>query len=54
MITPRAEGVGLLDRALRQARPGPYQVQAAIAACHVTAARAMTFFPFPFSFLLIP
>jgi RNA polymerase sigma-70 factor, ECF subfamily len=35
-----AEGVGLLDRALRHGRPGPYQVQAAIAACHVTAARA--------------
>jgi RNA polymerase sigma-70 factor, ECF subfamily len=35
-----AEGVGLLDRALRRGRPGPYQVQAAIAACHVTAARA--------------
>lgn len=32
-----AEGVGLLDRALRQGRPGPYQVQAAIAACHATA-----------------
>jgi RNA polymerase sigma-70 factor, ECF subfamily len=35
-----AEGVGLLDRALRRGRPGPYQVQAAIAACHVTAGRA--------------
>ncbi|MEJ2852912.1 MULTISPECIES: RNA polymerase sigma factor [unclassified Saccharothrix] len=30
-----AEGTALLDRALRRGRPGPYQVQAAIAACHV-------------------
>ena len=29
----------VLDRALRRNRPGPYQVQAAIAACH-TAARS--------------
>jgi RNA polymerase sigma-70 factor (ECF subfamily) len=35
-----AEGVEVLDRALRRGRPGPYQVQAAIAACHATAARA--------------
>jgi RNA polymerase sigma-70 factor, ECF subfamily len=35
-----AEGVSVLEAALRQGRPGPYQVQAAIAACHVTAARA--------------
>jgi RNA polymerase sigma-70 factor, ECF subfamily len=35
-----AEGTGLLDGALRQGRPGPYQVQAAIAACHATAATA--------------
>ena len=35
-----AEGAALLDGALRQRRPGPYQVQAAIAACHVTAATA--------------
>ncbi|WP_055590000.1 RNA polymerase sigma factor [Peterkaempfera griseoplana] len=35
-----AEGVALLDAALHQGRPGPYQVQAAIAACHATAARA--------------
>ena len=35
-----SEGVPLLEAALRQGRPGPYQVQAAIAACHVTAARA--------------
>ncbi|MGW5260879.1 RNA polymerase sigma factor [Microbispora sp. NPDC004025] len=34
-----AEGVALLDCALRRGRPGPYQVQAAIAACHATAAR---------------
>ncbi|WP_433272075.1 RNA polymerase sigma factor [Actinosynnema sp. CS-041913] len=32
-----AEGVALLDSALRRGRPGPYQVQAAIAACHATA-----------------
>jgi RNA polymerase sigma-70 factor (ECF subfamily) len=32
-----AEGVRLLDAALRRGRPGPYQVQAAIAACHATA-----------------
>ena len=32
-----AEGVRLLDTALRRGRPGPYQVQAAIAACHATA-----------------
>jgi len=31
------EGVSMLDAALRRARPGPYQVQAAIAACHATA-----------------
>jgi RNA polymerase sigma-70 factor, ECF subfamily len=34
------EGVDMLDAALRRARPGPYQVQAAIAACHATAADA--------------
>jgi RNA polymerase sigma-70 factor, ECF subfamily len=28
------EGVGLLERALRRGEPGPYQVQAAIAALH--------------------
>ncbi|WP_086828884.1 RNA polymerase sigma factor [Allokutzneria sp. NRRL B-24872] len=32
-----AEGVELLDSALRRRRPGPYQIQAAIAACHATA-----------------
>jgi RNA polymerase sigma-70 factor (ECF subfamily) len=31
------EGVELLDQAVRLGRPGPYQVQAAIAACHATA-----------------
>jgi len=35
-----AEGVRLLDAGLRLGRPGPYQVQAAIAACHATAADA--------------
>ena len=35
-----SEGVDLITGALRQGRPGPYQIQAAIAACHVTAARA--------------
>jgi RNA polymerase sigma-70 factor (ECF subfamily) len=34
------EGVALLESALRLGRPGPYQVQAAIAACHATATRA--------------
>ncbi|MEA2340632.1 MAG: hypothetical protein QOG11_709 [Solirubrobacteraceae bacterium] len=31
------EGAALLDRALRLGRPGPYQLQAAIAALHATA-----------------
>jgi RNA polymerase sigma-70 factor, ECF subfamily len=31
------EGAALVERALRVGRPGPYQVQAAIAACHSTA-----------------
>jgi RNA polymerase sigma-70 factor, ECF subfamily len=31
------EGLGLLEDALSQRRPGPYQLQAAIAACHATA-----------------
>jgi RNA polymerase sigma-70 factor, ECF subfamily len=35
-----AEGVALLRSALRLGRPGPYQLQAAIAACHATASRA--------------
>jgi RNA polymerase sigma-70 factor, ECF subfamily len=34
------EGLGLLDAALRHDRAGPYQLQAAIAACHATAASA--------------
>jgi RNA polymerase sigma-70 factor (ECF subfamily) len=38
--TEISEGVSLLDRALRGGRPGPYQVQAAIAACHATAPTA--------------
>ncbi|GAA3748781.1 RNA polymerase sigma factor [Salinactinospora qingdaonensis] len=33
-----AEGTRLLDTALRQGRPGTYQLQAAIAACHAVAA----------------
>jgi RNA polymerase sigma-70 factor (ECF subfamily) len=35
-----AEGAALADRALRAGRPGPYQIQAAIAACHSTAPTA--------------
>ena len=35
-----AEAVVLLDAALRRERPGRYQVQAAIAACHATAPTA--------------
>ena len=34
------EGLGLLDAALRRGQPGPYQVQAAIAACHANAREA--------------
>jgi RNA polymerase sigma-70 factor (ECF subfamily) len=34
------EGLALLDAALRRGEPGPYQVQAAIAACHASAAEA--------------
>jgi RNA polymerase sigma-70 factor (ECF subfamily) len=34
------EGLAPLDAALRRGEPGPYQVQAAIAACHATAAAA--------------
>src|SRR3546814_19860374 len=33
------EGVALVDKALRHRRPGPYQVQAAIAAVHAPALR---------------
>ena len=35
-----AEGTALLDGALRRGRHGPYQVQAAIAACHAGARRS--------------
>ncbi|WIG58834.1 MAG: RNA polymerase ECF-type sigma factor [Ktedonobacterales bacterium] len=35
-----AEGVALLDQALRLRRAGPYQIQAAISALHAQAARA--------------
>ncbi len=34
------EGVAILEAALRRGRPGPYQIQAAIAACHATAPAA--------------
>jgi RNA polymerase sigma-70 factor (ECF subfamily) len=34
------DGLDLLDRALRRRRPGPYQTQAAIAACHAVAGNA--------------
>nr|WP_208607408.1 RNA polymerase sigma factor [Streptomyces curacoi] len=34
------EGTALLETALRRGRPGPYQIQAAIAACHTTAPTA--------------
>jgi RNA polymerase sigma-70 factor, ECF subfamily len=34
------EACGLLDRAMRLRRSGPYQLQAAIAACHAAAERA--------------
>src|SRR5690606_12469351 len=34
------EGLALVDKALRHARPGPYQVQAAISALHARAAKA--------------
>jgi RNA polymerase sigma-70 factor, ECF subfamily len=35
-----AEGETLIEQALRQGRPGPYQLQAAIAACHSSARTA--------------
>jgi len=35
-----AEGLALIDKAMRHRRPGPYQVQAAIAAVHDEAERA--------------
>jgi RNA polymerase sigma-70 factor (ECF subfamily) len=34
-----AEGLALVDKAMRHQQPGPYQVQAAIAALHSRAAR---------------
>jgi RNA polymerase sigma-70 factor, ECF subfamily len=34
-----AEGLALIDKAMRSQRPGPYQIQAAIAALHARAAR---------------
>ena len=34
-----AEGLALVEKALRLKRPGPYQLQAAIAAMHVRATR---------------
>jgi RNA polymerase sigma-70 factor, ECF subfamily len=34
------DGIALLDAAMRHSQPGPYQVQAAIAACHATAPTA--------------
>jgi RNA polymerase sigma-70 factor (ECF subfamily) len=34
-----AEGTALIDKAVRHQRPGPYQIQAAIAALHARAAR---------------
>jgi RNA polymerase sigma-70 factor (ECF subfamily) len=34
------EGLSLIDKAMRHRRPGPYQVQAAIAAMHARATRA--------------
>ena len=35
-----AEGVALIDKAMRHRQPGPYQIQAAIAALHARTARA--------------
>jgi RNA polymerase sigma-70 factor, ECF subfamily len=35
-----AEGLALIDKALRHGQPGPYQIQAAIAATHARAGRA--------------
>jgi RNA polymerase sigma-70 factor (ECF subfamily) len=37
--TQVAEGLALIDKAMRHRRPGPYQVQAAIAALHARAGR---------------
>ena len=38
--TQIAEGLALIDKAVRHRRPGPYQVQAAIAGLHARAVRA--------------
>jgi RNA polymerase sigma-70 factor (ECF subfamily) len=38
---PIAEGLALVEKALRHRRPGPYQIQAAIAAVHSQTARAV-------------
>ncbi len=35
-----AEGLALIDKAMRHRRPGPYQIQAAVAALHAGAKRA--------------
>jgi RNA polymerase sigma-70 factor (ECF subfamily) len=35
-----AEGLSVLDETLHRRRPGPYQVQAAVAACHASASGA--------------
>jgi len=35
-----AEGLALIDKAMRHRRSGPYQIQAAIAACHARSASA--------------
>ena len=35
-----AEGLALVDKAMRHRRPGPYQIQAAIAALHARASKA--------------
>jgi RNA polymerase sigma-70 factor (ECF subfamily) len=35
-----AEGIEVLERALRRRRAGPFQIQAAVAACHATAPTA--------------
>jgi RNA polymerase sigma-70 factor (ECF subfamily) len=35
-----AEAIAILKSAMQRARPGPYQIQAAIAACHATASDA--------------
>jgi RNA polymerase sigma-70 factor (ECF subfamily) len=37
---PIAEGLALIDKAMRHRRPGPYQIQAAIAGLHARATRA--------------